>query len=576
MRFVSLLGLGLIASIAVTGCSKREDLKLAEFGDRSITVGEFEDAYNRVDAEFLPKAAGLEGRKEFLNTMLNKEIMAAKADELGYDKDPTVGMGMEQFSRVTLNIAYLKKMVADDITVDEKELKEYYDNLGITLSVKQILVDTEAQGEEAYAALENGMDFETACRTFSKSDDASEGCNVVTVAFGGLIPELQTPLFRLPVGGFTEPVYTTHGWVIVKVLQRSDPARKEPYEKMHDELKKKLRSIKEAVALNVFTEKLRDDYGVQWNYDNIGIAFNSLPPDRSFDDAPTRSDEIYPLLLFDPADYDKPLVTYQGKTITIKDFSDFYDQASFFARPRRAYRYGGIRSFLTERIMNEISVDAVSKSKIEEDPEVAKVLQAKKEQLMVGVLYDDMITKQVVVTAGEVQTYYNDNSDRFRTPEKRKFGVILTGDIDTALQAYKEIKGGKPFRTVALAYSIDEETRESMGETKELAQGEQPDMDAVGFSLQKVGDVSEPFQTARGWMVLKLMERSEARTFPLEEVRPRVEAALKEIKSDARLEELLAKWREEYGVVISEKNLQKVQAPERSAAEPSADHDHRS
>jgi parvulin-like peptidyl-prolyl isomerase len=574
MRFASLLGLGLIASIAVTGCSKREDLKVAEFKDHAITVGEFEKAYERVDPEFLPKATGFEGKIEFLNTMLNKEVMAAKADELGYDKDPNVAMGMEQFKRMTLNIAYLKKMVAEDITVDEKELKEYYDNLGITLAVKQILVDTEQQGEEAYDALQNGMDFETACRTFSKSADASDGCNVNTVTFGGLIPELQTPLFRLPVGGFTEPVYTTHGWVIVKVLKRSDPARKEPYETVHDELKKKLRSIKEAVALNEFTEKLREDYGVAWNYDNIGIVFNALPPDRSFDDAPTRADEIYPLLMFDPADYDKPIVTYQGKSITIKDFSDFYDQSSFFARPRRLYRYGGIRSFLTERIMNEISVDAVKKSKIEEDPEVAAVLNGKKEQLMVGVLYEDMINKQVVVTASEVQTYYNDNSERFRTPEKRKFGVVLTGDIDTALEAYKEIKAGKPFRTVALAYSIDEDTRESMGETKELAQGEQPEIDAVGFSLQKVGDVSEPFQTSRGWMVLKLLERTEARTFSLEEVRPRIEAALRDIKNDERLEELLTKWKEEYGVVIHEDNLKKTQITERSAAEPKKDHEH--
>ncbi|MDH5627466.1 MAG: hypothetical protein OEY69_04140, partial [Candidatus Krumholzibacteria bacterium] len=91
------------------------------------------------------------------------------------------------------------------------------------------------------------------------------------------------------------------------------------------------------------------------------------------------------------------------------------------------------------------------------------------------------------------------------------------------------------------------------------------------------GDVSEPFQTARGWMVLKLLERTEARTFTLQEVRPRIEAALREIKNDERLEELLAKWKEEYGVVINEKNLEKTQITERSAAEPAdahAGHDH--
>jgi parvulin-like peptidyl-prolyl isomerase len=223
---------------------------------------------------------------------------------------------------------------------------------------------------------------------------------------------------------------------------------------------------------------------------------------------------------------------------------------------------------LTEPIMNEISVDIVRKSKIDEDPEVARILQAKKEEIMVGLLYEDMVNKQTVVTAQQIQNYYNDNTDQFSVPERRKFGVVLTGDIETAQQAYQEIRSGKPFRTVALAYSIDEETRETMGESKEMTRGEQPEIDAVGFALRKVGDVSEPFQTSRGWMVLKLIERIDAKTFSLAEARGNIEPRLKEIEADKRLKELLAKWKEEYGLVIHEDNLQKTQITERSAAEP--------
>jgi hypothetical protein len=167
MRVAPLLVPVLIASFAITGCSKREDLKVAEFKDRSITVGQFEEAYARVDQSFLPKATGLEGKEEFLNTMLNKEVMAAKADELGYDKDPTVAQGMEQFKRMSLNIAYLKREVGDKITVSDAELQEYYNNTGVSLSVKQILCDVEPQADAADAALQGGMDFDTACRLFS-------------------------------------------------------------------------------------------------------------------------------------------------------------------------------------------------------------------------------------------------------------------------------------------------------------------------------------------------------------------------------------------------------------------------
>jgi hypothetical protein len=98
MRFVRLwLGLVAVTSIAVTGCSKRDDLKLAEIKDRVITIHDYEDAYARVKKEFLPKETGDKGKREFLDTMINRDVMAVKADELGYDKDPSISREWKRF-----------------------------------------------------------------------------------------------------------------------------------------------------------------------------------------------------------------------------------------------------------------------------------------------------------------------------------------------------------------------------------------------------------------------------------------------------------------------------------------------
>lgn len=559
------LGLAVMVSVAATGCSKREELKVAEFKDQVITVADFEKAYEKVDPAYLPEATGLEGKKEFLTTMLNKYVMAYKADELGYDKDPTVAQSMEMFSRMALQVAYLKKQVADKITVSEEEVRKHYDNQGTSMECKQILCDTPEQAQEAYQAIQDGLDFDTAVRQYSKNQDASTGGMVFTATYGQLTPEVQEAIFSVPIGGVTEPVMTTHGWILMKVLRRNEGRSKPPYEDVKEEYTTQVKNLKEAVALNAFTGKLRDDYGVTWYYDNIGILFNSLPPDRDFDDAPPRSQEVYPLLLLDSADLDKPIASWQGgKQITIKDFSDFYDQASFFNRPRRNARYGGIRQFLVERIMNEISADIVRKSGIENDPEVARTLKAKREEIMVNLLYNDVINKQTVVSKEEIKNYYEGNIESFHNPEKRKFGVILAGDVETAQQAYRELRGGQSFRTVMLSYSVDEESKANNGETPELARGEQPELDPVGFSLRAVGDVSEPFQTSRGWMVLKLVERIDEKYFSLEEAEGQIEGALKQEKNDARLDEMLTKWKEEVGVVIHEDNLAKTKIVERS------------
>jgi len=559
------LGLAALVVIAATGCSKREELKVAEFKDQVITVADFEEAYERVDPAYLPKKTGFDGKKEFLDTMLNKYVMAYKADELGYDKDPTVAQGMEMFSRMALQVAYLKKQVADKIQVTDEDIKKHYDNQGVSMEVKQILCDTPDQAEEAYQAIEDGLDFDTAVRQYSKNEDASTGGLVFTAVYGQLTPEVQEQLFSVPVGGVTKPVMTTHGYVVMKVLRRNEGRAKPPFEDVKDDYATQVKNLKEAVALNQFTNDLREQYGVTWHFDNIAIVFNALPPDRDFDDAPARSQEIYPLLMFDPADLDKPVVTWQGgKQITIKDFSDFYDQASFYNRPRRNLRFGGIRTFLVERIMNEIAGDVVRKSGIENDPEVVKVLKAKKEEIMVNLLYNDRINKETVVTAEEIKNYYDGNMEQFHTPEKRTFGVILSGDLETAQQAYRELRAGSPFRTVMLSYSVDEETKANNGQTSALSMGEQPELDP-GFALRNVGDVTEPFQTSRGWTVLKLIERSDEKYFSMEESEGRIEAALRQEKNDLRLKELLEQWKKEVGVVIHEDNLAKTQIQERPA-----------
>ena len=219
MRIVRLwLGLVAVMSIALTGCSKREDLKLAEIKDRVITIHDYEDAYARVKKEFLPKAEGEEGKKEFLMTMVNRDLMAVKADELGYDKDPSVSQGMEAFRRMTTQVAFLRKAVGE-IKVSDADVKRHYDLQGTSVSFKRILCDRQEQADEAYQALKDGQDFTSAITQYSKAEDAKDGGTVMSAPFGSLLPQLEEPVFSLPVGGFTEPIFTPQGWVIIQVIK---------------------------------------------------------------------------------------------------------------------------------------------------------------------------------------------------------------------------------------------------------------------------------------------------------------------------------------------------------------------
>jgi parvulin-like peptidyl-prolyl isomerase len=151
----------------------------------------------------------------------------------------------------------------------------------------------------------------------------------------------------------------------------------------------------------------------------------------------------------------------------------------------------------------------------------------------------------------------------FRRPEERRFAMILAGSLDAATEAYKKVKAGEPFDTVSAAYSIPDITREERLGSRAVVNGQNAEFDQVGFALERVGDMSEPFETSRGWMVLKLVERRQERIIELEDAMEDIRGAVKTLKNEERLNSLLEKWRSEIKIEIYEHNLKKANVKER-------------
>jgi len=562
-RSVLLIVTLLLSVLFVLSCGRiDENSTVAKVADRVITLGIFEQTYWKVDPKYRPEDKGIDGLKEFLNTMINKDVMAIKAGELGYDKDPYVVQAMEAFKKVSLPAAYLKLRVADKIKVTEKDLKDAYELYHTNVQIKQILTDTKAQGEEAYKLLQEGADFESVCQRYSKDPDAGSGGRVGTAVWGMFEPELQDALFSAPVGGVTPPIEMRYGYIIFKVLEKNQPKRK-PFEEAKSELEKLLQRLEEIRLTNQVSDQVRVKHNFKWHDDNLGVAFDALPPDRPLTTPPDRNAEVYPLLRFDERDLDKPLVSYDSKTITVRDFSDLFDKASFFTRPRREFRYGDVKRFLMEVVMNELVVVEMRDAKIEEEPVVITAFAKKQEQFMVDKMYQELIDKQTDITPDEVTAYYNDNLERFRRSEERRLGMILAGSKERADEARKKIMAGEPFDTVSAQYSTPDLTREERVGTQFVSKGQNPDFDDAAFAIENVGDLSPAFETTRGWMVVKLLERRPEKIMELEDATDSIRQSLKVVKNEARLKSLLDKWRTEIDIKIYDKVLLKANVQEK-------------
>jgi peptidyl-prolyl cis-trans isomerase C len=166
----------------------------------------------------------------------------------------------------------------------------------------------------------------------------------------------------------------------------------------------------------------------------------------------------------------------------------------------------------------------------------------------------------VAVTDGEVETFYTENPERFQTPAQIHARHILYtsehGDSDeersqaeqNAEAARKRALAGEDFAGLAKELSQGPSAKDG-GDLGFFSAGSMvPAFSEAAFALDP-GEISEVVETQFGFHVIKVEERRDAATRPLDEVREPLRNALLELKVTADIETLLDKLRAEAEIV---------------------------
>src|SRR3984893_2172720 len=100
------------------------------------------------------------------------------------------------------------------------------------------------------------------------------------------------------------------------------------------------------------------------------------------------------------------------------------------------------------------------------------------------------------VSKAEIEKYYNENKQRYGTPEKRNVEIILAKTEADAKKAKQEIQSGKSFSSVAKRVSIDPTSKANGGLLTEVVKGQQEKaLDTAIFSAH-LNVLSGPLKTA--------------------------------------------------------------------------------
>ncbi len=548
----------LISVLLATGCTKREELVIARVEKKEITVADFEKAAELLDNQYLPAADDLEGKKELLDHIINKEVMALKARDAGYEAEEWFQSLWQRYRGPFLVAALMDQLVRKKVTVTEEEIDEYFEKMHYEYTLSQLIVAGEDEAWELRERITGGEDFGELAKKYSLHVSAKDGGFIGSNTVGDILWWVEEALFDLREGEVSPPLKTSSGWALLNVhrVRRVEPNEDRDY------AAQRVRGIKEKKGMEALKAQIEREIGLTWYSDAITIAYDALPEDTKIEDIinyrVTR--ENAPKLDLPNQYLDMIICSFADETFTLGEFAEYYELLGLPDRPRRARGKEDIMLAIHKKVFDTVLPDyAEQKAKILEIPEVRESYDMRKEQFIVQKLYQDQIYGEIEISTMDIKAYYEENKQNIIVPEQRDYSIILLGDEKVANDVKRRSDLGQDFAELAKAYSLDPTAKENLGRTGMTYSGHYPEYDEVAFSLPKAGAVSDPFRTARGWAIVKVEAIQRPETPSLAEATPSIKKTLTEIKAEELLDEKLKVWREGYPIEIIDKNLAKAE-----------------
>jgi len=547
------------------GCTKRENLVIAQVNDRKITVGDFEKASETMEDKYLPATNDLAGKKELLGHMVDKEVMALKTFSAGYDKEEWFVKFFNRYKGQYLVAAMQNEYVVKKVKVSDEEVKNYYDKMKYEYTLREINVPSESEANTVREQIVGGADFAEMAKKYSTSIDASEGGNLGPNVIGGMLYWVEEALFNMKEGEVSQPIQTPTGWGLVKIERIREIAPE------HDIkwARQRVTAIKQKKELMDLRHKIEKEIGLFINPEAIAVVYSNLPPDISMDDIVnyrvTRDNA--PKLEIPEQYQGMILAKYSDGSYTLKDYMKIYSETSLPERPRHQYGTESIYEGIHKKIFDEaLPAYCEQKLKILDIPVVRDGLEKKKEEFLVYRLYDDQVRSKVDVTNMEIQRYYDEHKAEVMGPEKRDFSIIIVRDKKKAEEAATAARKGEDFARLVKKYSEDPTVAENNGRSGLVEKGHFTDYDAAAFTLAE-GQISDPMQVPRGWAVVKLWKIEKGQPISFADAAQSIKDGIMTDRADKLLQTKLDEWRKDYKVKIFDGNLKKARLVKtRSAA----------
>ena len=220
------------------------------------------------------------------------------------------------------------------------------------------------------------------------------------------------------------------------------------------------------------------------------------------------------------------------------------------------------REYVFNALVDHLLLEGEAKRMgLDRDPDYMRKVDSYRRNLLANSLFEKVNQGGFEVTVEEALEYFKAHPEEFDRPEKVQVRHILLADKSEAQKVLKQIRKGGSFEKLARELSLDASTRSRGGDLGPFAKEQRPELASAAFALKKPGEVKGPVKTKRGFHLLQLVRRIEAKKDTFEGIKDSLQSRLRARKRQQVKKDLLQRLREEAQIQLDKQSLEALQIP---------------
>jgi peptidyl-prolyl cis-trans isomerase C len=542
MRFV-LIGLLMTTFLPVYAAAQGGDptaqsvdlsAKLATWHGGEITVRDYVDWWKYMPEDDRTPLVTIDEKLEFLDNMIDAMLMLAAVESLGIDRAPDLVMFKHKRRVGLLTETLLSEATEWRIQVSDDEIGEAIDRRRTQVNITRIIVGSNEEAVALIDSIRAGIPMEDLARRYSDCPTAYEGGKMGPLRWGDLNDYWSQQVFSLEEGEVSRPFRVEGGYAIVRLDSRMEVSAEDPAAERSD-IEASLRQRKAFEERAAYVDSLRTAYGYTVHDDAVynlcaryALALLEQGETREIVDA-----DIMPR--FEPGEEEIPLVSFDGWTFTGGDFANEILAMPYQARPRLD-EPDEVFPFVMRQSTDSLLVAEAVRLGYDERPEIRMEVEKVRRRRSTLVLFR-YLTEEAEVPEDSLRAFYDTHRDHFMQQAGYRYYKMLLRSRSAADSVMALLDGGGDFSEIAREHSIDPFTAPDGGHVSFQPVGADEEFDGF-FDSMDAGD-TRYFRSLEGHVILRLLQKYEARSSTYEQARSTIERRLRPQFRDRMLMEWL-------------------------------------